>query len=64
MRLLPSDRRREGCRAGANVVFLLARRGGKKAIVIFVPVPQVKAFHKIQGRCVLFLYPTLWLVGS
>ncbi|KAK4055198.1 ribosomal protein S7A [Microbotryomycetes sp. JL201] len=25
-------------------------RGGKKAIVIFVPVPQLKAFHKIQGR--------------
>ncbi|KAG0371724.1 40S ribosomal protein, partial [Mortierella sp. AD032] len=23
---------------------------GKKAIVIFVPVPQLKAFHKIQGR--------------
>ena len=28
-------------------------RGGKKAIVIFVPVPQLKAFHKIQQRCVL-----------
>lgn len=28
-------------------------KGGKKAIVIFVPVPQVKAFHKIQGRFVL-----------
>lgn len=27
-------------------------RGGKKAIVIFVPVPQLKAFHKIQQRCV------------
>ena len=27
-------------------------RGGKKAIVIFVPVPQLKAFHKVQGRCV------------
>ncbi|KAK4057679.1 ribosomal protein S7A [Microbotryomycetes sp. JL221] len=25
-------------------------RGGKKAIVVFVPVPQLKAFHKIQGR--------------
>lgn len=25
-------------------------RGGKKAIVIFVPVPQLKAFHKIQAR--------------
>ena len=25
-------------------------RGGKKAIVIFVPVPQLKAFHKIQQR--------------
>jgi len=25
-------------------------KGGKKAIVIFVPVPQLKAFHKIQGR--------------
>ena len=28
-------------------------RGGKKAIVIFVPVPQLKAFHKVQARCVL-----------
>ena len=28
-------------------------RGGKKAIVIFVPVPQLKAFHKIQQRCVI-----------
>lgn len=27
-------------------------RGGKKAIVIFVPVPQLKAFHKVQQRCV------------
>jgi small subunit ribosomal protein S7e len=27
-------------------------RGGKKAIVVFVPVPQLKAFHKIQQRCV------------
>ncbi|TXT15765.1 hypothetical protein VHUM_00268 [Vanrija humicola] len=25
-------------------------KGGKKAVVIFVPVPQVKAFHKIQQR--------------
>jgi len=25
-------------------------KGGKKAIVIFVPVPQLKAFHKIQVR--------------
>ena len=30
-------------------------KGGKKAIVIFVPVPQLKAFHKIQGRCVRWL---------
>lgn len=28
-------------------------KGGKKAIIIFVPVPQLKAFHKIQQRCVL-----------
>ena len=27
-------------------------KGGKKAIVIFVPVPQLKAFHKVQLRCV------------
>ena len=27
-------------------------RGGKKAIVIFVPVPQLKAFHKVQARYV------------
>ncbi|KAG5461419.1 MAG: ribosomal protein S7e-domain-containing protein, partial [Olpidium bornovanus] len=25
--------------------------GGKKAIVIFVPVPQLKQFHKVQIRC-------------
>jgi hypothetical protein len=25
-------------------------KGGKKAVVIFVPVPQVKAFHKVQQR--------------
>ena len=25
-------------------------RGGKKAIVIFVPVPQLKAFRKVQQR--------------
>jgi small subunit ribosomal protein S7e len=31
-------------------------RGGKKAIVIFVPVPQLKAFHKIQLRCVAWRY--------
>jgi small subunit ribosomal protein S7e len=28
-------------------------RGGKKAIVIFVPVPQLKAFHKVHARCVV-----------
>ena len=32
--------------------------GGKKAIVIFVPVPQLKAFHKIQGRSVVALSRT------
>jgi len=25
-------------------------RGGKKAIVVFVPVPQVKAYHRVQAR--------------
>jgi small subunit ribosomal protein S7e len=30
-------------------------RGGKKAIVVFVPVPQVKAYHKVQARCVIVL---------
>ncbi|KIK27571.1 hypothetical protein PISMIDRAFT_674444 [Pisolithus microcarpus 441] len=25
-------------------------RGGKKAIVVFVPYPQLKAFHKVQQR--------------
>lgn len=30
-------------------------RGGKKAIVVFVPVPQLKAFHKVQARCVAHL---------
>lgn len=28
-------------------------RGGKKAIVVFIPVPQQKAFQKIQPRCAL-----------
>lgn len=28
-------------------------RGGKKAIVVFVPIPQLKAFHKVQARCVV-----------
>lgn len=30
-------------------------RGGKKAIVVFVPVPQLKAFRKVQQRSVLFM---------
>ena len=30
-------------------------RGGKKAIVVFVPVPQLKAFRKVQQRCVSVL---------
>ena len=30
-------------------------RGGKKVIVIFVPVPQLKAFHKVQQRWVDYL---------
>lgn len=25
-------------------------KGGKKAIVVFVPVPQLKAYHKVQLR--------------
>jgi hypothetical protein len=25
-------------------------KGGKKAVIIFVPVPQLKAFHKVQQR--------------
>jgi small subunit ribosomal protein S7e len=28
-------------------------RGGKKAIVIFVPVPQLKAYRKVQSRYVI-----------
>lgn len=28
-------------------------KGGKKAVVIFVPVPMAKAFHKVQQRYVL-----------
>lgn len=27
-------------------------KGGKKAIVVFVPVPMLKAFHKVQPRYV------------
>jgi small subunit ribosomal protein S7e len=34
-------------------------RGGKKAIVIFVPVPQLKAFHIVQQRCVVLEAVTL-----
>lgn len=37
-------------------------RGGKKAIVVFVPVPQLKAFRKVQQRCVLLL--VLGALGS
>jgi small subunit ribosomal protein S7e len=25
-------------------------KGGKKAVVVFVPVPMAKAFHKVQQR--------------
>ena len=32
-------------------------RGGKKAIVVFVPVPQLKAFHKVQARFVRLVLP-------
>jgi len=31
-------------------------RGGKKAIVIFVPVTQLKAYHKIQQRYDLIIH--------
>jgi small subunit ribosomal protein S7e len=31
-------------------------RGGKKAIVVFVPVPQLKAFRKVQQRSVADLH--------
>ena len=34
-------------------------RGGKKAIVIFVPHPQLKAFHKVQQRSVVLETVTL-----
>lgn len=40
-------------------------RGGKKAIVIFVPVPQLKAFRKVQARSVTPSSPFLlifWLL--
>ena len=43
-------------------------RGGKKAIVIFVPVPQLKAFHKVQARYVdtlrRSLFYSLFLMGK
>jgi len=35
-------------------------RGGKKAIVVFVPVPQVKAYHKVQARCVTVFTVLAW----
>lgn len=34
-------------------------KGGRKAIVIFVPMPQLKAFHRIQSRCVSRRSPTV-----
>jgi small subunit ribosomal protein S7e len=35
-------------------------KGGKKAIVIFVPVPQLKAYRKVHARCaVLNHYSTI-----
>jgi small subunit ribosomal protein S7e len=46
-------------------------RGGKKAIVVFVPVPHLKAFHKVQARYVLswscrsaHLVPHSWAPGQ
>ena len=29
-------------------------KGGKKAYVVFVPMPQLKAYHKIQQRYVSY----------
>lgn len=37
--------------AGAKEVDV---EGGKKAIIIFVPVPQQKAYHKIQQRLISY----------
>ena len=34
-------------------------KGGKKAYVIFVPMPQLKAYHKVQQRCVYFVLTSL-----
>jgi small subunit ribosomal protein S7e len=34
-------------------------RGGKKAIVVFVPVPQLKAFRKVQQRYDIYRYGNL-----
>jgi small subunit ribosomal protein S7e len=39
-------------------------KGGKKAIIIFVPVPQLKAFHKVQQRSVQVLFLFLCSSGS
>ena len=39
-------------------------KGGKKAVVIFVPVPMAKAFHKIQQRCVFWISGrAMWRAG-
>jgi len=38
-------------------------RGGKKAIVIFVPVPQLKAFRKVQQRWALILFNFVFVTG-
>lgn len=31
-------------------------KGGKKAIVVFVPVPQLKAYRKVHARCVFMVH--------
>lgn len=37
-------------------------KGGKKAVLIFVPVPQLAAYRKIQQRCVSWF--EFWLLRT
>ena len=38
-------------------------KGGKKAVVVFVPVPMVKAFHKVQQRLVGVIFTVHLIQG-
>lgn len=56
VRYVPAWGNEDGCQmstSGANILLLLLQievGHGKKAIVIFVPVPLLAGFHKVQQR--------------